>query len=412
MKSLGRCIIAARRSFPGRPLVLFKTDVSQAYRRLPLHPIWQLKQVVTIDGERMIDRNPCFGGRSNCRLWCYFFSLVLWGAIHVKHIADLLVYIDDVFSWDFADNLLFYPPYKKSFPAKQTRLLELFDSLGIPHECPKQVFGETLVVIGFEVSIPQLRISIPDSKRTELLDAIRTFIPSSRNNRKRSLREFQRLAGWINWALNVYPLLRPGLSALYAKMAGKSRPHESIWVNEAVIRELEWLCSYLELPSGILLLDAVPWDSNEADLVVLTDACLKGLGVWFPSMNRGLRCPIPANAPVGWIYLFELCAIFAAIDWLITEGFSDCRIALFSDNSNCVDAFNSLSSPHPYNIVLRACIDRLLSNNIRLRVFHIPGSENVVADLLSRDRAPEVLLRIPNIQIASFSPSALFPNKR
>ncbi|PPQ75846.1 hypothetical protein CVT26_001222, partial [Gymnopilus dilepis] len=36
------------------------------------------------------------------------------------------------------------------------------------------------------------------------------------------LSAFRELAGWISWALNVYPLLRPGLCALYEKMRGKS----------------------------------------------------------------------------------------------------------------------------------------------------------------------------------------------
>ena len=42
-------LLRYRRRHPDRKLVLFKSDVSAAYRRLPLHPLWQIKQIVTID---------------------------------------------------------------------------------------------------------------------------------------------------------------------------------------------------------------------------------------------------------------------------------------------------------------------------------------------------------------------------
>ena len=45
-------------------LVLFKSDVSQAYCRLPLSFLWQLFQIITIDGECHFDRNNNFGNRS------------------------------------------------------------------------------------------------------------------------------------------------------------------------------------------------------------------------------------------------------------------------------------------------------------------------------------------------------------
>ncbi len=57
-------------------LVAFKSDMSKAYRLCPMHPLWQLKQVVTTGyltseqkaaGEvetlvRTVDRNNNFGG--------------------------------------------------------------------------------------------------------------------------------------------------------------------------------------------------------------------------------------------------------------------------------------------------------------------------------------------------------------
>ena len=50
-------------------------------------------------------------------------GIVLWIAINVKHILDLLAYVDDTFSWEFADNFLWYELYTCHFPAKQALLL-------------------------------------------------------------------------------------------------------------------------------------------------------------------------------------------------------------------------------------------------------------------------------------------------
>ncbi len=40
---------------------------------------------------------------------------------------------------------------------------------------------------------------------------------------KRNVRSWQQLAGWMNWCLNVYPLLRPALSNVYEKLRSQSQ---------------------------------------------------------------------------------------------------------------------------------------------------------------------------------------------
>ncbi|KAJ7936362.1 hypothetical protein B0H13DRAFT_2303749 [Mycena leptocephala] len=66
LKNLGDHILKLRRVHgPTERLVVWKSDVCQAYRRLPMNIFWQLKQVVTIvvtiDGRRHTDRRNNFG---------------------------------------------------------------------------------------------------------------------------------------------------------------------------------------------------------------------------------------------------------------------------------------------------------------------------------------------------------------
>ncbi|KAG2749423.1 hypothetical protein P692DRAFT_20731927 [Suillus brevipes Sb2] len=55
LHSLGASLLEFRREHPDEKLVLFKSDVSQAFRRLPMHPLWQAKQVLTVRGQRYVD---------------------------------------------------------------------------------------------------------------------------------------------------------------------------------------------------------------------------------------------------------------------------------------------------------------------------------------------------------------------
>jgi hypothetical protein len=56
MRSFGQCLHDARQANPGVPLFIFKDDVVTAFLNLPAHPIWQLRQIVLVDGRLYIVR--------------------------------------------------------------------------------------------------------------------------------------------------------------------------------------------------------------------------------------------------------------------------------------------------------------------------------------------------------------------
>src|SRR6202042_72525 len=65
IKTLGDSIRVFCANHPTDPeaqsLVLWKSDVAAAYRQMPMHPLWQIKQVINIDGQFSIDRCNNFG---------------------------------------------------------------------------------------------------------------------------------------------------------------------------------------------------------------------------------------------------------------------------------------------------------------------------------------------------------------
>jgi hypothetical protein len=122
-------------------------------------------------------------------------GLVVWIAIYVHQIEHLKDYVDDLYSFEVESNMLFYEPYNRSFPTKQTRLLLLWDELGIPHSLEKQEFGSVLSIIGFLVDPNAMTVTMSAESRADLVSVIRIFAV---RGKRRTLKEFQRVAGHIN----------------------------------------------------------------------------------------------------------------------------------------------------------------------------------------------------------------------
>jgi hypothetical protein len=167
-------------------------------------PLWQIRQVMTFDGSRHVNCCNHLGNGAGGCVFSSFACLVTWIAIFVLLLVDLFMYIDDNFSWEFADELSWYEPYRKHMPMKQVKLLVLWDELGIPHAEHKQEWGSTLLIIGFTVDPNAITIAMDPDRHMEPITALHAFAVIGRHH---PLRDFQCMAGWINWALNVYPLL-------------------------------------------------------------------------------------------------------------------------------------------------------------------------------------------------------------
>lgn len=158
------------------PAWLFKSDVAQAYRQIPIHPRWQVRQATKIGGMYHIDRCAVFGNRASGRIWCLFLGVVVWIVIHVFAIAGLLAYVDDCFSYDLDSQLYLYegPEYSKLVPRKQRQLLQLWDFIRIKHDEKKQEFGQWLMIIGFMVDLDTMTISMAAEKREDVTSGSET----------------------------------------------------------------------------------------------------------------------------------------------------------------------------------------------------------------------------------------------
>jgi len=400
---LGEFLLSMHHQTPHSPCVLYKSNVAEAYRLLPVHPFWQIKQINQISGNLHVDRNNASRGRGSGCNWIAFMSLVSWIAKKQWNIELLGTYSDDSFSPDHANNLAWYPPYNKFLLKNQVKLLQLWDEINLPHKESKQIYGSSLTIIGIEVDANALSMTMPPDRLRELISAIDDFISS---NHKFTLREWQCLAGWINWSFNVFPLLRPCLNNFYVKISGKCTPNKYVRINNTVRMDLTWAARHLDSDKGVCLIHHIHWDISSADVIIYCDTCLDGMGFWLPDKCIGYYSPVPDNTTDEQIFYFEALCVLSAIHHAtdVLQIPSSAKILIYTDNNNTVSIFNTLRCLPHYNPILIDTADVSITSGIHLRVLHIPGELNYVADTISCKNFLLAHQYVPDIVISSFIP--------
>ncbi|KAH9856339.1 hypothetical protein C2E23DRAFT_882417 [Lenzites betulinus] len=367
--ALGDALCHFRRMHPQRQIIMWKSNVLQAYRRMPVSLFWQVQQVVTIDGD--------------------------WIAEHYTGVPEKFNYVDDNFGFALA------------------HLLCLWDKLSILRKPAKQLHRLILPIIGLDVDPNTMTVTLPAEGRARLLNAINNFCNLSPGNWQLLLADFQAFTGYTNWVFNTYPLLKPALSNIYEKMAGKSEHRAGIYVNSVIIRDLQWMKWHILCASTVHFLKAVKW--TPADLVqgalkdefALTDAPGLGLGVFFPWLHLGFYCDLLVGAPTNTIFFFEALGICSAIHrartWHRASRFVK-RLAVLSNNLNSVAIFSSLRTSPLYNTILHSAMNVLVDCELYLRIDHILGDLNIIADTLSRGCIQFVCEQLPRITLLPLLP--------
>jgi hypothetical protein len=414
IRHLGEMLLDVRHSIGNVPLTLWKSDIAEAYRLLPMSPFWQLKQVVTVNGVRYVDRNLAFGSSASAAIFISFNSLVAWIAKNVKGIDYVSNYVDDSSGCNLMGDTCFYSPYGKNLPTHQTLLLLLWDELGIPHKSHKQDSGAPLTIIGIQVDPNQMMLTLPQAAKDRLVKELIFWSskPPKSSSGSFKLKHWEHLTGWFNWALNAYPLLRPALNNIYTKMTGKKKKDQCLHINNAIRNDLTWAINHLKSSSGVHILKSLSWPPAVADFVIYCDACPEGMGYWYPISKDGYYAPTPVNVPSNVIFYFETLSVLSALVHVQTKAPKGSKILIYTDNTNTVDIFRSLRCLPPYNHLLKTAVDVIIQNDFSLRDLHIPGEQNIVADALSRVQFSIALRHEPFLKMIPFNPPGLVGSKK
>jgi hypothetical protein len=310
--------------------------------------------------------------------------------------------MDDYFGWDYEDNMIFY--HGQWWPGRQVKLLRFWEHISCPFDDEKQKHGRQLKIIGFWVNIEDGSISLSPSSITDIVEKINQFMLTP--NRKPLLRDWQRLAGHLNWLLNVLPWGRPALSELYHKISGKTHPSRGVFINAEVKSNLTWLASIIPRSIGVRFVDSGQWADSEADLVVWTDASLC-LALSFVYGSDGFVYQLrecPPHIKID-IFFLELVAIMSAIHHIASFASPPKRLLVFTDSLDAVAVFNSLRANESiHNGPLLGVASLILRTGIDPRVRHIEGKINIRPDLLSCLLFEEFASKFPSYRVRLFDP--------
>lgn len=380
----------------GKGTLLAKCDIEDAFRLIPMAPADYPLLGFTWQDKFYYDKVLPMGASSSCRLFEDFSSALHW-IMESKFGSELVHIIDDF--------LFIGPPNSQKCSSSVKAFMYTMKDMGVPLKMEKTIWPTTcLDFMGITVDTGAMEARLPPDKIEKCINLIQNFL--SRN--KVTLKELQSLLGLLNFACRIVVPGRAFLRRLYNLTLGVKKPHHHIRLCTGSKDDLRVWLSFLEKYNGKSLILEKIWLS--ADLLHLyTDASSKGFG-----------CILDAEWSFGewpnsWandhITVKETYPIVLAIA-LFGEKLQNKCIVLHCDNMAVVEILNKQSSKHMKIMsFVRQFVFLILKWNIMFRAQHVPGKQNILADLLSRLQVQEFRLRCPGAKALPLTiPKSLSPD--
>ena len=152
------------------------------------------------------------------------------------------------------------------------------------------------------------------------------------------------------------------------------------------------------------MLKSLSWSIDAATCLAKTDACPRGFAFWYPQLNIGFATATPSQTPATQITFYESLAVLSTLEDAKSRFPPESKIVIYTDNFAAVAMFNSLRVLPEYNCMLKTAVNILLDTKFSLRVLHIAGENNDVADTLSRSDFMKALCLQPHLSIKAFDP--------
>ena len=367
----------------GEGCYLVKLDVEAAYKQVPVRredwPLLGFKWQDKWYYERVLP----FGLRSSCRLWeLYASALHHFFSTNIPCSGDrrIIHYVDD---------FLFVVDSEEAATQLRDDVLALCKELGIPMAADKTEGPTTcLIFLGIMIDTIAMRASLSPERLAEFTQLIDDW----GRKKQASVKELQSLQGILNFACSV---VRPGRCYLrriidHTKRVmqyAKSRTAQHA-LTGPIMDDIAWWKESLPLWNGVSLLYDKEW-TDATYIELFTDACDSGYGArygdeWFAGNWSQTTLDLAwRKSRLSMPFLELLALVTAAATW--GSRWTRKKITFRSDCKPVVDNIASMSSRHPPTMhLLRTLSSIAIEHNFDFRCHHIPGVENVAADLLSR----------------------------
>ena len=373
-------------------IYLAKTDLMSAFRALPLskeslpwvvmavnHPISNKKYY-------LVDKNLPFGHSISCSL----FQMV---SDALKHVVEWAIGETCVVT-NYLDDFLFIGISRNQCNHRVRTFLAICEQINFPVALDKTEFATTsLTFLGIGLNGDSRTLSVPEDKRLKALNLIRWFMA----RKKATVKEIQRLAGFLNFLNKAVVPGRVFMRRMYAKYSdiakGKTplKPHHHVSLdaefrNDCEIWEL-FLSTKLQEVVNRPFMDLSPkLIAKEVD--VYSDASknpLLGLGCYYAGQWTFAQWePQYIQKFDPSIEYLELLALVVGT-YVWADDFRNARVIVHCDNQSVVDIIQDQASKCKNCMyLLRLMTLNSLRRNVRIFSVHVRGKDNGLSDSLSR----------------------------
>ena len=368
----------------GQDARLFKVDISRAFRNVPVDPGDAIHLGIKWGDQYYIDKFLAFGAIHGTAIFERITNFIRY--ILANKGVTVYNYIDDIYACCHKDQA------QTAFRA----LTDVIRSVGLPIN-PSKLFPpcKTLSILGIVVDVDSATFRIEEEKLRE----ITTLCAHSFIRDVFTKRELQRLLGKL---LYVSRCIRGAHVFLNRILSTLRDVGDSVRIcpDEGFYWDLQWFLQFLSKFNGVVTFNRPPVSHT-----AFVDASLQGLGGVWGSRVYSVAIPFTLIGDLA-ITQYELYNILVAVK-LWAPHWKDKVVLIRCDNESAVMVCNTGRTRDAF---LAACLRNLwlvaATANIDLRVKHIKGKDNILADALSRNhlhKVGDVQWEIVNTEVLSLS---------
>lgn len=350
----------------GRGSMMWKTDLTRAYRQLRADPLDAPLLGMAVDGKIYIDRCPPFGCRSSAALCQRVANSLVFMMANMGH--RIIAYLDD-----FAACCSSRREAQNSYNAFIHLAKDLGLKLAEHKSCPPTTHMEWL---GYEVDTCELKISIPADKLNQVIGECELWLKKEKANK----RMVQSIAGRLIYIANAIPPARKFTSRILGALRCMD-DHAWITLSQAFKADLRWFVEFGRLSNGIFLFSPV-----RPIVEVECDSSLMGGGGLSHPFCYSWKYTDRHKRSYPNIHHLEALNILVAYQTLAARHqVHPAKVIVFTDNMASACA---LSSGKGRDEVLSACARQLWllasTNSHEIIIQHKNGSDIPISDGLSR----------------------------
>ena len=351
----------------GRRAKIMKRDLSKAYRQLFMSP--NSIHLLGYRFENLLYFDVTLSMGSKSAAYCCQRTTNAITYVYNKHGYEDVNYLDDLGAAE---------EESKAEEAYDC-LGWILDTIGIK-ESKKKACPPAFIAVFLGILFNTLTMTMEITK--DRMVEIRNILEEWESKQKATLREVQVLLGKLNFAASTIRAGRIFISRLINSL--KEFPDNGYKkIDENMKKDILWWKRFMGDFDGISIMPPIKWDAP--DTIMQTDSCLDACGGFSQGEAFTTRFPkwIKSNKEIH-INELELLAIIVAVR-IWKDKLENRNVLAFCDNEVSVEVVNS---GRACNRFAQSCLRELCylnaTNNAVIKLIHLPGSENRIADCLSR----------------------------